>query len=134
MQNNDKKLTAKLKCDDAARAFRKYARLGLDHRELKVFEAYARIRGVSRDENEALTLLCVYDMMRLLSLTDRESADAVRAVYFFDKGRTPAKNQTSERILRFAAENSCDPRTVYRRLRAAKELFYHLRENNFTKV
>lgn len=112
--------------DEAARVFRRYARLGLDRRVLKPFEAYSVIRGVSIDENSALKLLAVYDTVRLLALTDPEALAAVRAVYFFDRGRTPAKNQIGERVLRHAQETYCDERTVYRRLKTAKELYYHL--------
>lgn len=119
-------ISAKSRRDEAARVFRKYARLGFDKRELKPFEAYQRIRGVSQNEGDAAKLLAVYDMMRLLSLTDPESAIAVRSVYFVEHGRLPLKNQTSERILRFATENHLDERTVYRRLKSAKELYYHL--------
>ena len=128
---NNRPATAKK--DVAALMFRRYARLGLDRKEMKVFDAYRLIRGVSKSENEALELLGVYDMMRLLSLTDNESAEAVRAVYFSGGGRTPKRNQTGMRVLRFATEHSCDERTVYRRLHAAKELYYHLIINKFDK-
>ena len=117
---------ATLKIDDAAHAFRKYSRLGLDGSRLRVFEAYQRIRGVCKSDEEAMRLLGVYDMMRLLQITDAESAEAVRAVYFAERGRSPKKNQISERVLRFAFEHNCDQRTVYRRLKAAKELYYRL--------
>lgn len=126
MKEKDDVKIVKSRRDEAASAFRKYARLGLDRGTLKTFEAYQRIRGVSKNDDEAAKLLGVYDTMRLLSLTDEESAKAVRAVYFADRGKRPAKNQTSERILRFATENHLDERTVYRRLKSAKELYYHL--------
>ncbi len=115
-----------LRIDGAAQVFRKYARLGLDRRKLSPFEAYAVMRGVSRSEREALELLAVYDTVRLLSLTDPETEKALRAVYFFDRGRKPLKNQIGYRVLSFADENYCDERTVYRRLRKAKEMYYHL--------
>ena len=126
MTENKRITSTKLRRDDAATAFRKYARLGLDRGTLKTFEVYQRIRGVSKNEEDAMKLLGVYDMMRLLSLTDEETARAVRAVYFAERGRRPAKNQTTERILRFASENHLDERTVYRRLKSAKKLYYHL--------
>ena len=119
----------KAKRDVAASMFRRYARLGLDRREIKPFDVYGVIRGVSRNEKEAYALLGVYDMMRLMTLTDKECAEAVRAVYFADGGRTPKRNQTGMRVLRFATERCCDERTVYRRLRTAKELYYHLISN-----
>ena len=49
----------KIKKDEAAYVFRKYARLGLDKRRLKPFEVYAIIRGVSGSEDEAMKLLAV---------------------------------------------------------------------------
>ena len=117
---------ARLRRDEAAYIFRKYARLGLDRMDISPFEAYGRMRGASKNETDALRLLGVYDMMRLLSLTDPESASAVRAVYFAERGKRPAKNQISERVLRFATDNHLDERTVYRRLKSAKDLYYHL--------
>ena len=133
MELSNKNCSAKAKRDVAASMFRRYARLGLDRQEMRVFDAYRLIRGVSKGEKEALELLGVYDTMRLLSLTDSESAEAVCAVYFAEGGRAPKRNQTGMRVLRFATEHSCDERTVYRRLRSAKELYYHLISNKFDK-
>lgn len=120
---------SRAKKDEAAFVFRKYARLGLDRTVLKPFEAYETIRGVSPSEKDALKLLAVYDTVRLLEYTDPEAIGAVRAVYFFDRGKTPQRAQTSYRVLRYASDNNCDERTVYRRLRMAKELYYHLAGN-----
>lgn len=120
----DKEIKAKK--DEAAYVFRKYARLGLDKRILKPFEVYAVIRGVCKSEEEAMKLLAVYDSVRLLALTAPETLAALRAVYFFNGGKKPLKNQIGHRVLRFAEENHCDERTVYRHLRQAKELYYHL--------
>ena len=123
----DKKMmTGRAKRDEAAYVFRKYARLGLDRRPLRPFEAYDVINGVCRSEEESLKLLAVYDTVRLLALTSPEALLALRAVYFFDRGKRPLKNQTGHRVLRFASENHCDERTVYRRLREAKEMYHHL--------
>lgn len=126
MDKNTNMISSRLRRDEAAYVFRKYARLGLDKSDIAPFDAYARMRGVSKNDTDAAKLLGVYDMMRLLSLTDPESASAVREVYFAERGKRPLKNQTSERILRFATENHLDERTVYRRLKRAKELYYHL--------
>ena len=127
-ENENKTKKGLARRDDAAIALRRYARLGLDRRHLSPFEVYSVIRGVCRGEREALSLLAVYDTVRLLDMTDPETADAVREVYFFDKGRRPLKNQIGHRVLRFADERHCDERTVYRRLRRAKEMYYHLLE------
>lgn len=121
-------MTVIVKKDEAACIFRKYARLGLDRRTLKPFEVYEVIRGVCRSESDSVKLLAVYDTVRLLAITSPESLSALRAVYFFDKGKKPLKNQIGNRVLRFADENHCDERTVYRHLRRAKEMYYHLLE------
>ena len=126
----DKSMAGKAQRDEAAYVFRKYARLGLDRRALKPFEVYEVIRGVCRNEADSLKLLAVYDTVRLLSFTSPESLEALRSVYFFDKGKKPLKNQIGNRVLRFADENHCDERTVYRRLHQAKELYYHLLDLN----
>ena len=115
-----------IQIDEAAYVFRKYARLGLDRRALSPFEVYAVIRGVSKNDRDALKLLAVYDTVRLLSLTAPETLEALRMVYFFDRGRTPLKNQISHRVLRFADEHHLDERTVYRHLKKAKDMYYHL--------
>jgi hypothetical protein len=119
-------MTGRVKRDGAAYAFRKYARLGLDRRSLRPFEVYDVIRGVCRSEEEAQQLLAVYDTVRLLALASPEALLALRAVYFFNRGKKPLKNQIGHRVLRFASDNHCDERTVYRRLREAKEMYYHL--------
>jgi hypothetical protein len=119
-------MTGRAQKDEAAYVFRKYARLGLDKRVLKTFEVYEVIRGICRSEEEAMKLLAVYDTVRLLSLTSPESLNALRAVYFFDRGKKPLKNQIGHRVLRFASENHCDERTVYRLLKKAKDMYYHI--------
>ena len=125
--------SVKIRRDEAAHSFRKYARLGFDSGAIKPFEAYARMRGVSKNVGDAEKLLAVYDTMRLLSCFDRECAMAVRAVYFAERGKEPRKNQISERILRFATDNHLDERTVYRRLKKAKTLYYNLISEEFDK-
>ena len=115
-----------IQIDEAAGVFRKYARLGFDRRKLSPFEVCGVIKGVCRSDEEALKLLAVYDTVRLLSLTSHETVEALRAVYFFDGGRKPQKNQIGHRVLRFATEHHLDERTVYRHLRKAKETYYHL--------
>ena len=42
--------SVKAKRDVAASMFRRYARLGLDRQEMRVFDAYRLIRGVSKGE------------------------------------------------------------------------------------
>lgn len=111
-------------------AFRRFASLGLDKRRLGVFEAYAVIRGVCRRASTATELLAVYDTMRLLSVGGHaDCADAVRRVYFEGHGRRPPHSDVTYRVRRAAFESNCDERTIYRRLRYARELYLALRKN-----
>ena len=111
-------------------AFRKYTRLGLSDEKLSPFEAYDRIRGVSKSREDALDLLAVYDTLRLLKLSDRkEIIRAVYYVYFDTLRRKPKKNEISAKILRFAYDNHCDERTVYRQLKYARTLYKMIRAN-----
>lgn len=105
-------------------AFRKYARLGLASERLSPFDAYARIRGCSKDEASAAELLAVYETVRFLRLLGREDAlRAVDAVYFSLPRRALRKNEISERVLRYAFEQNCDERTVYRKLSYAFDTY-----------
>ena len=109
-------------------AFRKYTRLGLAKRNLSPFDAYDRIRGVCRSKSDALDLLAVYDTLRLLRISGKyDVIKAVYAVYFDFLGRRPRKNEISNRVLRYAYENHCDERTVYRQLEYARKLYKMLR-------
>lgn len=114
----------------AAKAFRRYAMYGFHKRRMKVFEAYASIRGIMADEARALDMLTVFDTLRLLSATgERECIAAVRDVYFANRGRPMKKNELTLRVRRHAIENYCDERTVWRRLLRARELYTVLRAN-----
>ena len=111
-------------------AFRKYTRLGLASGRLSPFDAYARIKGVSRNESDARDLLAVYDTIRLLKISGKNDVlESVYAVYFSYMGRLPKKNEISNRVLRHAYETNCDERTVYRRLEYARRLYKSLRYN-----
>jgi len=112
----------------AARAFRRYAMYGFHKRRMKVFEAYASIRGIMPDETRALDMLTVFDTLRLLSASGQsECVRAVRDIYFANRGRAMKKNELTLRVRRHAIENYCDERTVWRRLLRARELYTVLR-------
>ncbi len=114
----------------AARAFRRFARLGLDRRHLDVFEAYQVISGVTSCRAAALDMLAAYDTLRLLSASgQQETVRAVRTVYFGCARQRPRKNDVTYRVLRLAHELHCDERTVYRRLEAARQLYTTLRDS-----
>ena len=111
-------------------AFRKYTRLGLANHRLSPFDAYDRIRGVSKNIEESLDLLAVYDTLRILKISCKnEIIEAVYAIYFDTINRKPKRNEISLRITRYAYESHCDERTVYRQLQYARKLYKLLRSN-----
>lgn len=113
--------------DRAVRTFCKYARLGFDRRRFSPIEIASRVQGCSSCEGEALRLIAVYDMLRMLdALGKGDSSEAVRAVYFRNRGRSPRKNDISYAVRRFALSKSIDERTVWRRLEEAKTLYLML--------
>ncbi len=110
-------------------AFRKYTRLGLSSSALSPFDAYERIRGVCVNKESANDLLAVYDTMRFLKILGKgEVIKAVRAVYFDTLRNKPKKNEISSRVIRYAYENHCDERTVYRQLEYARKIYKLIRE------
>ncbi len=117
--------------DEAQRAFRSYARLCPRVGNIGYFELCRRIRGACRSERDALRLLAVNDMLRYLKASGRhETVAAIEAVYFAGQGRTPRKNEITDRVRRFARSHSMDERTVWRRLDEAKRLYLGLVSNN----
>lgn len=113
--------------DIAVRAFRKYARLFSESGQLTAFGLYERFRGCCKSDGEALEMVAVHNTLRALrALGKDDCADAVRAVYFACRGRTPRKNEISHRVMRFSRERCMDERTVWRRLDEAKRLYLKL--------
>ena len=109
--------------------FKKYARLGLASGRLDAVDCYGRIVGCSRSRKEARELIAVYETVRFLRVCGKEdSLDALYAVYFSLSGRGIRKSEISERVLRFATDNYCDERTVYRRLSYAVGVYERLLE------
>lgn len=104
--------------------FKKYSRLGLASKSLDVLDRYERIKGCSRTKREARELIAVYETTRFLELCGKtECLDALYGVYFSLSGRTLRKSEISERVQRFAFDNYCDGRTVYRRLSYAVSVY-----------
>lgn len=113
----------------AAAAFRKYARYGFHKRRLAPFDMYECIRGSVASPEQANQMLAVYDTLRLLAAYGKEeTVRVVCAVYFTYPGCRLKKNDLSLRVRRFAVENYCDERTVYRRLSEALGLWSTLME------
>lgn len=114
------------KDEAAVRAFRTYARLGLCGSE-SALGIICRIRGICRD-HAALDMLAVFDALRLLELSgDTIALRAVRDVYFFGASSRLRVNEITLRVRRLADELHCDDRTVYRRLKKARDLWHSLR-------
>lgn len=110
----------------AARAFRNYARLGLVGSRSAI-DTVCKIRGICSD-SAALDMLAVFDTLRLLEfLGDMIALRAVRDIYFATAGSKPHSNEITLRIRRLADEMHCDDRTVYRRLKKARDMWEYLR-------
>ncbi len=110
----------------AARAFRNYARLGLVGSRSAI-DTVCKIRGICTD-SAALDMLAVFDTLRLLEfLGDMIALRAVRDIYFATAGSKLHANEITLRIRRLADEVHCDDRTVYRRLKKARDMWEYLR-------
>ncbi len=115
---------------NASAAFRKYARYGFDRRQLSALDMYECIKGSASSVEQANEMLAVYDTLRLLAAYGKEeTVRAVKAIYFAYPGCRLKKNDLSLRVRRFAMENYCDERTVYRRLAEAQRIWRALLEN-----
>ena len=115
--------------NEAARAFRKFARLGLNDAPANPAQAYKRIDVLCHTRRTKLDMLAVYDTLRLLSLVgDVDTLAAICEVYFSSADYRFSKSETARRVRKCAQNNYCDERTVYRRLVKARNLYTRLRE------
>ena len=115
---------------DSVKAFRKYARYGYDKVDFNIFEICNVAKGAAPNAESAAEIVAVFQTMQALEFSGRkETADAVRAVYFRYASRPIKKNEVSWRVRRFAAEQFMDERTVYRHLRVAKAMLSNFYEN-----
>jgi len=98
-------------------------------------EICRRIEGVLGTRTQlCIDVMAAGECLFILEvLGETEVLLAVREIYVkpFSKSplRTVTKNEISMRVLRFATENHLDERTVYRRLRRARELWHRTRDN-----
>lgn len=116
--------------DTVIEAFRRYARLGLHYRKLNPIQAYRAICGCCTSESVRLDLIAVSDTLRLLEINgDTDIISSVFAVYFATASHRLKKSEMSRRIRRYAFENYCDERTVYRRLSTARDYYEKIRKN-----
>ena len=112
--------------EKAARAFRNYARLGLVGSRSAI-DTVCKIRGICND-SAALDMLAVFDTLRLLEfLGDMIALRAVRDIYFATAGSKLHSNEITLRIRRLADEMHCDDRTIYRRLKKARDMWEYIR-------
>ena len=73
-------------------------------------------------------MLAVFDTLRLLEfLGDMIALRAVRDIYFATAGSKLRSNEITLRIRRLADEMHCDDRTIYRRLKKARDMWEYLR-------
>ena len=101
-----------------------YQRLGLGSPTLDPFDAFDRIRGVSRTRTDARELYALYQTVRILRILGKDEALTMFAeVYLSPFSRYPEKNEITHRVLRCAANHHCDPRTVYRNLRTVRRMY-----------
>ena len=109
-----------------------YARIGTGGCKTP-FDIYKRIEGACGKNKElARDIWAVHECMQVLAaFSDFDTLKAVKEIYFkpFEKRsvRVPLKNEITNRIVRFAAENYVDERTVYRRLQKARKIWNFIR-------
>ncbi len=115
--------------DEIINIFKKYSRLGLYRHNLNTFGVYQAIRGCSRSESEALDLAAVHETFKFLKTAGKDDAlIAVKKIYFTCPARIIRKNEISMRVRKFALQNYCDERTVYRRLEYVLKIYANIRE------
>ncbi len=113
---------------EAIRAFRRYARLGLNN-ETEPSDFLRRIKKMGVD-GATLDLFAVWETLRFLDAMGKvDTAEAARRVYFFAPEMQLRSNDITYRVTHVAGELHCDERTLYRRLSAACALWRRLRYN-----
>ncbi len=124
-----------------ANAFAAYARLGICMGTAELSYPYLKIFGIAGRNKQLLhKLLAAHECVMFLELAQEyETLFAVRQIYLAPviKARNRSgreilirKNEISNRVRRFAYDNHIDERTVYRRLKVARDIFARLYEGN----
>ena len=112
-----------------------YSRLGATKSCTTPFEVYMRIYGAwGRNRDIALDVWAIHECLMILRLQgDDESVSAINEIYLrpFSKRLTckAERLDISDRVLRFAFDNNLDERTVYRRLKKARDLWLAIRSS-----
>ena len=113
--------------EKAAQAFRSYARLSLCNCNSDL-QVLCRIRGICGDA-AALDMIAVFDTIRLLELDgDTLALRAIKDIYFATATKRLRAGEITLRVRRLAWEESCDDRTVYRRLEKVRRVWDFVRE------
>lgn len=125
MENKSKKEQR----NQTARAFRKFARLGLDCDEQNPLRVYKRIDVLCHSSRTKLDMLAVFDTIRLLTLFgDDETVKIIRDIYFSISTHRLSKNEISHLVQKSAMKFFCDERTIYRRLEKVRAIYTKIRE------
>lgn len=93
------------------------------------FELAERIKGISGKNKElALDLWTLHECLLVWRITKKtDILKTLNEIYFKPKLSRPYAKEISSRILRYALDNYCDVRTVYRRLEEARKTFFLIR-------
>ena len=117
------------KRDEIVRVFRKYARLGLSEGNLNPIQIYKKIDVLRSSRRTKLDMLAVFDTLRLLSLRgEEETLVAINNVYFSGRDYRLTRFERGRRVCDLASNQYCDDRTVYRRLKKARDMYEKIRE------
>lgn len=77
-----------------------------------------------------LDLVAVDNTLRILALSDEVAVLAVREIYFPLPQRELHKKEISQRVIKFSIDNYVEERTVWRRLKFARQLCAEQRNLN----
>ena len=116
------------KRNEIIRIFRKYSRLGLASSELNPIQAYKKIDILCLSRRNKLDMFAVFDTLRLLELNgDDDVLDAIYEVYFEGRAHRLTRYELGRRVFDVAQVQYCDERTVYRRLKKARDIYEKVR-------
>ena len=110
-----------------------YSRLNLSSGRHSSLDVYRIIDGACGKNRElALDLWATRELITILKIRkDELTLRALNDIYFapFSKNsqRRIKKSEMSDRILRFSSDNYLNERTVYRKLKKARELWFNIR-------
>ena len=98
-----------------SRVFSKFIRLGLYDPRLTPRDVCVRIWGGCSGEERAKDVFALWELWRLMKAEGRAEELGLFTDIYAPKGRISGAD-VELRVLKYARENYCDVRTVYRRL------------------